>query len=60
MESFVVRTSVRSMKRTEVRTTNLTYWSQSIGHDIKDYAQGKKRRGSFGFAQGEKRKTEQN
>ena len=22
------------MLRTEVRTTNLTYWGQSIGHDI--------------------------
>ncbi|MCC3434610.1 MULTISPECIES: hypothetical protein [unclassified Microcoleus] len=32
---FVVRTSVRIMLRTEVRTTNLTYCGQSIGHDMK-------------------------
>ncbi|WP_293340422.1 hypothetical protein [Microcoleus sp. CAWBG58] len=32
---FVVRTSVRSILRTEVRTTNGYYRGQSTGHDIK-------------------------
>ncbi|MEG4319393.1 MULTISPECIES: hypothetical protein [unclassified Microcoleus] len=32
---FVVRTSVRSIMRTEVRTTNLTYCDRPIGHDMK-------------------------
>ncbi len=32
---FVVRTEGRSLLRTEVRTTNLTYCGQSIGYYIK-------------------------
>ncbi|WP_293339044.1 hypothetical protein [Microcoleus sp. CAWBG58] len=31
---FVVRTSVRNMLRTEVRTTNGYYRGQSTGHDM--------------------------